>query len=69
VVDLQFGYNFGDDTQFKGLSLLLQVNNVTDKESTNLKSLTTNAPDPTLLVPNYTYRFGRQVLMGMNYKF
>lgn len=69
VMDLQFGYNFGDNTEFKGLSLLLQVNNVTDKESTNLKSVTANAPDPTLLVPNYTYRFGRQVLFGMNYKF
>jgi iron complex outermembrane recepter protein len=69
VVDLQFGYNFGDDTQFKGLSLLLQVNNVTDKESTSLKSVGVNAPDTSQLVPNYTYRFGRQVLFGMNYKF
>jgi iron complex outermembrane recepter protein len=69
VMDLQFGYNFDDATEFKGLSLLLQVNNVTDKESTNLKSLGPNAPDATVLVPNYTYRFGRQVLFGVNYKF
>ncbi len=68
VVDLQFGYNF-EAGLFKGLSLLLQVNNATDKSTTNLKSVTANAPDASQLTPNYTYKFGRQTLVGMNYKF
>jgi hypothetical protein len=68
VVDLQFGYNF-EQGMFKGLSLLLQVNNVTDTTTTNLKSVTTNGPDSSQLTPNYTYKFGRQALVGMNYKF
>jgi TonB-dependent receptor len=68
VVDMQFGYNF-EQGMFKGLSLLLQVNNVTDTTTTNLKTVTANAPDASQLTPNYTYKFGRQVLVGMNYKF
>ena len=68
VVDLQLGYNF-EQGMFKGLSLLLQVNNVTDTTTTNLKTVTANAPDASQLTPNYTYKFGRQTLVGMNYKF
>jgi len=68
VVDLQMGYNF-EAGMFKGLSLLLQVNNATDTTTTNLKTVTANAPDASQLTPNYTYKFGRQVLAGMSYKF
>ena len=69
VVDLQLGYNFEEAGLIKGLSVLLQVNNVTDTKPHNLKSVTANAPDPSQLTPNYTYQFGRQTLLGVNYKF
>ena len=68
VVDLQLGYAF-EEGMFKGLSLLLQVNNLTDKSTVNRVSAGENAPDKTMLLPNYTYYFGRQTLVGMNYKF
>jgi hypothetical protein len=68
VLDLQLGYAF-ETGPMKGLSLLLQVNNLSDKETTNMKSVTANAPDASQLTPNYTYKFGRQVLFGGNYKF
>ena len=69
VVDLQLGYAFGDAGPYKGLSVMLQVNNLTDTTTTNYKSPGGEAPDATQLVPNYTYRFGRQILAGVNYKF
>ncbi len=70
LVDLQFGYNFDDAGTLKGLSLLLQVNNLQDKPTTNYKtSGNPDVPDPTQLIPNYTYQFGRQILAGLNYKF
>lgn len=70
VVDMQLGYAFADDSALKGLSLLLQVNNLTDSVTRNFKTPgNLDVPDPTQLVPNYTYRFGRQVLAGLNYKF
>lgn len=70
VVDMQLGYAFSDQSSLKGLSLLLQVNNLTDSVTRNFKTPgNLDVPDPTQLVPNYTYRFGRQVLAGLNYKF
>jgi iron complex outermembrane receptor protein len=68
VLDLQLGYEF-DTPSLKGLSLLLQVNNLNDKPTQNLVSAGQNAPDREALYPNYTYYFGRQVLLGANYKF
>jgi outer membrane receptor protein involved in Fe transport len=50
--------------------MLLQVNNLTDTYVRNYKTPgNLDVPDPTQLVPNYTYQFGRQVLFGVNYKF
>jgi iron complex outermembrane recepter protein len=70
VVDMQLGYAFDDAGAYKGLSVLLQVNNLTDTTPTNYKTPgNADVPDPTQLVPNYTYKFGRQVLAGLNYKF
>lgn len=70
VVDLQLGYSFDEQGPMKGLSLLLQVNNLLNKKTMNLKIDTgLNLPDTTQLYPNYTYEFGRQVLFGANYKF
>lgn len=69
MVDLQLGYDFDAAGIVKGLSVMLQVNNLTDTKTKNLKSVTANAPDPSQLTPNYTYQFGRQTMLGMNYKF
>lgn len=69
VVDMQLGYSFADAGPFKGLSVLLQVNNLTDTGTTNYKSPAGEAPDATQLVPNYTFQFGRQTLLGLTYKF
>lgn len=68
VVDLQLGYAF-EQGPYKGLSFLLQVNNLLDQATQNSKSTTGEAPDKKMLVPNYIYSFGRQTLVGMNYKF
>jgi iron complex outermembrane recepter protein len=67
VIDLQFGYAW-DQGPLKGLSVLLQMNNVKDEPTINNKSLGPNAPEAALL-PNYTYYFGRTTLLGFNYKF
>jgi iron complex outermembrane recepter protein len=70
VVDLQLGYAFADAGSLKGLSLTLQVHNLTDTETRNYKTPgNLDVADPTQLIPNYTYQFGRQTLIGLNYKF
>ena len=70
VVDMQLGYAFSDQGSLKGLSLLLQVNNLTDTSTTSYKTPgNADVPDATQLVPNYNYGFGRQILAGLNYKF
>jgi TonB-dependent receptor len=70
VVDMQLGYAFSDAGAYKGLSLMLQVNNLLNSTTQNFKTPgNVDVPDPTQLIPNYTYEFGRQILLGMNYKF
>jgi TonB-dependent receptor len=70
VADMQLGYAFDDAGAYKGLSVLLQVNNLTDTYTRNYKTPgNLDVPDPSQLVPNYTYQFGRQTLLGVNYKF
>ena len=70
VVDFQMDYNFPEESLFKGTTLLLQVYNLTDTYSTNSKTPgNLDVPDPTQLVPNYTYQFGRVVLLGASYRF
>ena len=70
VVDMQLGYAFSDSGPLKGLALLLQVNNLTDTYTRNYKTPgNVDVPDAAQLVPNYTYQFGRQTLLGASYKF
>ncbi|MBD8529800.1 MULTISPECIES: TonB-dependent receptor [unclassified Massilia] len=57
VVDLQLGYDFA---QVKGLSVLFQVNNLTDTEFETYAG-TKDRPR------GYT-KYGRQMLLGLNYK-
>jgi TonB-dependent receptor len=70
VVDFQMEYAFNDESSLKGMTLLLQVNNLTNSYTRNYKTPgNLDVPDSTQLIPNYTYQFGRQVLFGVNYKF
>jgi hypothetical protein len=68
VTDLQLGYAF-EQGAYKGLSLVLQVYNVNDTTTVNRVTPAGEAPDATQLLPNYTYQFGRVVVLGANYKF
>ncbi len=67
LVDLQLGYSF-EAGPMKGLSVLLQVNNVTDEVSMTQKTPNHGAADQGALLPNFINYFGRQVLFGVNYK-
>jgi iron complex outermembrane recepter protein len=67
VLDAQLGYAF-ESGPMKGVSVLLQALNLQDKPTTNFKSVGPNAPDATQLLPNITRYYGRQVLLGVNYK-
>jgi TonB-dependent receptor len=60
ITDFQMGYNF-DSGQYKGLGLLLQVNNLTD---TAYKTYS-GTPDKPL---DYI-KYGRSVMFGATYKF
>lgn len=60
VVDFQTGYSFGEGS-LEGLSILLQVNNVTDEPYRQYFS-------GNLLTQRYE-EYGRQYLVGVNYKF
>ncbi len=73
VVDMQLGYAF-EQGPFKGLSLLFQVNNLTDSATQQMQSInklggSNPTPDPDQLVTKFVNRFGRQMLFGVNYKF
>ena len=61
--DLQIGYEFNAGT-LKGLSTLLQVNNVT-----NSPYATLNGKVNGVLAPLEYSKYGRQYLLGVNYKF
>ena len=60
VVDMQVGYNFTEGN-LKGLSLILQVNNLTNAAYQTYSG----TPDKIVEYANY----GRTLLMGVNYKF
>jgi iron complex outermembrane receptor protein len=61
VVDMQIGYNF-ETGKYKGLSLLLQVNNLKDGAYESYQMLG-NARMPL----GYT-KYGRQMMFGITYK-
>lgn len=61
--DLQLGYEFSDG-KYKGVSILLQVNNVT-----NSPYATVNGKLNGVLAPEEYNKYGRQYLLGVNYKF
>jgi len=65
LVDLQVGYAF-EDGSYKGLSVLFQVNNLTDEP---YRTSRTSATDSTSVLPEKYNTYGRQFLLGASYKF
>jgi iron complex outermembrane receptor protein len=68
VVDLQLGYAF-ETGPMKGLSVLLQVNNVTDEPYTTRVGVSSGSATPGSTLPERYTTYGRQYLLGVNYKF
>jgi iron complex outermembrane receptor protein len=66
VIDLQLGYAFGENTALKGLSLLLQVNNITNEP---YRQFFPTSDFSSSGLPRYDAEYGRQVLLGATYKF
>lgn len=66
-VDFQIGYNF-ESGPYKGLSLLLQANNLTDTASEQTKGPEIGGNSNGQLPWKYN-TYGRQVLLGASYKF
>jgi iron complex outermembrane receptor protein len=60
--DLQLGYEFNDGS-LKGMSLMFQVNNLT-----NSPYSTTNGTTNGVMAPEEYNQYGRQFLVGVNYK-
>ena len=68
IVDAQIGYAFESGT-FKGLSLTLQVNNLTDRAYRTRVGISTGSKDPNATLPERYTTYGRQYLIGGSYKF
>lgn len=68
-VDFSIGYGF-DKGQYKGLSVLFQINNLTNEPYRTMMTVDANSGTvPGLLYPATYDRYGRQYLLGVNYKF
>jgi iron complex outermembrane receptor protein len=65
--DFQMGYSF-ETGQYKGLSILLQVNNLTDEPSVQTAGPEVGGNGKGQLPWKYN-TYGRQILLGANYKF
>jgi iron complex outermembrane receptor protein len=65
VTDLQIGYAFGENSSLDGLSLLLQVNNITNEPYREFfpSGIFTGEGNA-----RYEAEYGRQVLLGATYK-
>ena len=71
ITDLQVSYNFQSGS-LKGLSLLVEVNNLTDtpyRTETNNDGYTYTHNNAYFLVPEAYQTYGRETLIGFNYKF
>jgi TonB-dependent receptor len=60
ITDAQIGYGFGEDSRFHGLSVLFQVNNMTNEPYIAYARTDTRQQD--------YQEYGRQYLLGLNYK-
>ncbi|MEK8053178.1 TonB-dependent receptor [Ideonella sp. DXS22W] len=66
-VDIQLGYAF-EQGPYKGLSLLLQVNNLTNEPYRTRKGIDSGSATAGATLPERYTTWGRQVLFGVNYK-
>jgi len=62
IVDLQLGYAFAEGGALQGLSVLLQVNNLNNEPYREYYPEFDN-------LPRFFSEYGRQVLLGVNYRF
>lgn len=70
-LDAQIGYTFPEGTALQGLGVLLQVSNVTDspyRTRLGVDTGGTHTSDGTPLPETYE-KYGRQFLLGINYRF
>jgi len=63
IIDAQIGYDFQDGSAFRGLSIFLQGQNLTDEPFVTV----TNPETPLQVIDHQSY--GRRFLAGFNYKF
>ena len=71
ITDLQLAYNFQSGAM-KGLSLLVQVNNLNDtpyRTETNNDGMSATHNNAFYMVPEGYQTYGRETLIGFNYKF
>ena len=66
TMDLQVGYDFPETSKLSGLSVLLQVNNVTNEPYRT--ETTAGGIDQTIFLPSEYKEYGRQYLLGFRYK-
>jgi iron complex outermembrane receptor protein len=67
ITDLQFGYAF-EAGALKGLSLLFQVNNLTNTPYRTSSQDDSSSSTPPRMVPEQYYEYGRRYLLGLSYK-
>lgn len=68
IVDFQVGYGW-ETGSLKGLSVLFQVNNLTNEPYRTMMTVDSNSGTvPKLLYPGIYEKYGRQYLLGVNYK-
>lgn len=68
IVDFQVGYGW-ETGSLKGLSVLFQVNNLTNEPYRTMSSVSDNTGTvPNLMYPTKYDRYGRQMLFGISYK-
>lgn len=68
IVDAQLGYAFSDESRLKGLSLLAQVNNLTDEPYRTTVGISVGSVNPLATLPERYTTYGREYLIGFNYK-
>ena len=66
-MDLQLGYDFSESSRLSGLSLLVQVNNVTNEPYRT--EVTAGGISETIYLPLEYKEYGRQYLIGARYAF
>jgi iron complex outermembrane receptor protein len=66
IVDAQLGYAFSG--RLEGLSLLFQVNNLTDEPYVTEVGVAAGSVNPTATLPERYTTYGREYLAGFNYR-